>query len=154
MHIVRSDKNGDTTVVSFGAMRDEFVAISKIYDPEVSAVEDVTVLLFAFVGQPNHEEIALVVGDLTFTVSEHVASDKAVDAKTTRTYAVPDDAGSLITAFRVLDDQPYKTGYSLTNCDCDPSKLQQPNAAEWHLTVTGFPKLHSDLLAEFEWLGR
>jgi len=56
-------------------------------------------------------------------------------------------------ACSIVDATPYKTQFKLTGCTCDPDKLQRPDKAEWHLTVTGFPKLHSDLLGSFEWLG-
>lgn len=70
----------------------------------------------------------------------------AKDVKTTQTYAVPDDAGSLMLAFSVIDATPYRTSFML-----EPVAQEEHN--EWHITVTGYPKLHSDLLEHFEWTG-
>lgn len=80
MHIVRSDQNGDTSVVTIQEMRAELDTFGGRYDAEVRGIENVTILLFSFEGTNDHDEIALVVpnkgsepGDgnsLTFTIRE------------------------------------------------------------------------------------
>ena len=79
MHIVRSDEDGETSVVTLAAMREELMARSIVYDPEVNAIENVTVLLFHFEGAEDTDEFSIVLpgrtdvpdrAELTFTVRE------------------------------------------------------------------------------------
>lgn len=93
----------------------------------------------------NTEGANVEVWELDFDTPSPVVMEKP----TTRTYAVPDDAGSLMLAFSIIDKTGGKFN-TLTTCDCQ--NAQQPG--EWHLTVTGLAKLHSDILGEFEWLGK
>jgi hypothetical protein len=73
MHIVRSDEQGDTSVVSITEMRTELESVAVRYDPEVQAVENAAILLFAFQGDPNTDEIAIVANGITWTIRESPA---------------------------------------------------------------------------------
>lgn len=72
MHIVRSDENGDTKVVTLVEMRAELETLAVWYDPEVNAVENATILLFNFVGDAHTDEITILVNDgINFTIREN-----------------------------------------------------------------------------------
>lgn len=88
-------------------------------------------------------------GDTTLTVYQldfDSPSPAPVKAeKTTRVYAVPDNAGALMVAMSIVDHHgklidmvktPLATGVD-----------------EWHVTCIGQAKLHSEMLADFEWTG-
>lgn len=72
MHIVRSDQNADTTVISFDAMIEELGNLSTDRpDAEVRTIEDASVILFSPDGEGDRQrEFVLVVGELSFTVRE------------------------------------------------------------------------------------
>jgi hypothetical protein len=65
------------------------------------------------------------------------------DAKTIQTYAVPDNAGSLMLAMSIIDAHGRLV----------EMVAKREHEAEWHVTCIGPAKLHSDMLGHFEWTG-
>jgi hypothetical protein len=74
MNIVRSDENGDTTVVTVREMRAELNAHPdrQQLDPEVAQIDASSVLLCSFDGDTDANDVSFVVGkegrQITFTI--------------------------------------------------------------------------------------
>lgn len=87
-----------------------------------------------FLSGPN-----VVVFRLDFDDPQPVVLEKP----TTRTYAVPADAANMALAMTTVDLHGV--------LDMIEEKFDSND--EFHVTCTGLPKLHSDMLGHFEWTG-
>lgn len=92
--------------------------------------------------------VGMTVYELDFDTSPATVQE----VNTTQTYAVPDNAGSLMLAMSIIDAHGKLVGMVARPLTAD-EETAGVKAGEWHITCIGPAKLHSDMLGEFEWTG-